>query len=188
MRTQRAWRTLPGIAMKNKILHFNDQIYLTCIWTSGISVLIMSLIVPWGIFTRYVLGTGSPWPEPVAVMLMVVFTFFGASAAYRAQGHIAVAMVTERLPKKLQRPLASLIDVLMLIVSLFTLVYGTKLCLETMHQSIGQLPWMPVGVTYLPVPLGGLTTVIFVLERLAFGPQGLREVVTFDHEKKEQAA
>ena len=172
--------------MKNKILHFNDILYLTCIWASGISVLIMTLIVPWGIFARYVLGTGSPWPEPVAVMLMVVFTFFGASAAYRARGHIAVAMVTERLPKNVQRPLAILIEVLMLIVALFTLVYGTKLCVETMGQVIGQLPWMPVGVTYLPVPLGGLTTLIFVLEHMVFGPQGNRAVVTFDHEKKEE--
>lgn len=173
--------------MKNKILHFNDLVYLTCIWASGISVLIMSLIVPWGIFARYVLGTGSPWPEPVSVMLMVVFTFFGASAAYRAQSHIAVAMVTERLPKKLQPKLASLIDVLMLLVALFTLVYGTKLCMETMSQSIGQLPWMPVGVTYLPVPLGGLTTLIFVLEDMFLGQQSHRAVVTFDHAKKEEA-
>ena len=172
--------------MKNKILRFNDGLYLVCIWASGLSVLTMSLIVPWGIFARYVLGTGSPWPEPVAVMLMVVFTFFGASAAYRAQGHIAVAMVTERLPKKMRPVLASLINVLMLIVALFTLAYGSKLCLETMNQSIGQLPWMPVGVTYLPVPLGGLTTLIFVLEHIIFGQQSKRAVVTFDHEKKEE--
>lgn len=173
--------------MKNTILRFNDQVYLACIWISGLSVLIMSLIVPWGIFTRYVLGTGSPWPEPVAVMLMVVFTFFGASAAYRARAHIAVAMVTERLPKKMQPVLASVIDVLMLIVALFTLVYGAKLCLETMNQVIGQLPWMPVGVTYLPVPLGGLTTLLFVLEHMIYGQQGDRAVVTFDHEKKVEA-
>ena len=44
----------------------------------------MSLIIPWGVFTRYVLGTGSQWPEPIAIMLMVVFTFLGAAAAYRA--------------------------------------------------------------------------------------------------------
>lgn len=174
--------------MKNTILQINDRIYLVCIWASGLSVLTMSLIVPWGIFARYVLGTGSPWPEPVAVMLMVVFTFFGASAAYRAGAHIAVAMLTERLPKAFQPILATAMSVLMLVVALFMTVYGAKLCLETMNQSIGQLPWMPVGVTYLPVPLGGLTTVIFVLEHLVFGSQAKREVVTFDHEKKEQAA
>jgi TRAP-type C4-dicarboxylate transport system permease small subunit len=30
------------------------------------------------VFTRYVLGTGSQWPEPIAILLMVVFTFIGA--------------------------------------------------------------------------------------------------------------
>ena len=169
--------------MKNKLLYYSDQLYLACIWISGLSVIAMSLIIPWGIFTRYVLGTGSQWPEPIAIVLMVVFTFFGASAAYRARAHIAVAMVTERLPKPVQRVLAKVIDVLMLIVAVFVTFYGTKLCLETWGQTVGQLPWMPVGATYLPVPLGGLTTVVFVLENIVFGQQGDRAVVTFDHEK-----
>lgn len=173
--------------MKNKLLHHCDQLYLVCIWISGLSVIAMSLIIPWGIFARYVLGTGSQWPEPIAIVLMVVFTFFGASAAYRARAHIAVAMVTERLPKPMQRALANVIDMLMLIVAVFVTYYGAKLCMETWGQTVGQLPWMPVGATYLPVPLGGLTTLIFVLEHMVFGQQGARAVVTFDH-VKEQAA
>lgn len=171
--------------MKNTILLINDQIYRACIWISGLSILVMSLIVPWGIFTRYVLGTGSGWPEPIATMLMIVFTFFGASATYRAHGHIAVAMLTERLPQVPQKLLALAMEGLMLLVSVFMVWSGAKLCLETMNQVIGQLPWLPVGVTYLPVPLGGLTTLIFVLERLAFGTQKERAIVTIDHDKKE---
>jgi len=169
--------------MKHKILHYNDTLYLVCIWISGVSVIAMSLIIPWGIFARYVLGTGSQWPEPIAIVLMVVFTFFGASAAYRARAHIAVAMVTERLPASLQHRLASVIDLLMLIVAVFVTFYGAKLCMETWGQTVGQLPWMPVGATYLPVPLGGLTTLVFVLEHILFGQQGERAVVTFDHVK-----
>ena len=44
-----------------------DGIYSTCIWTAGVSIVLMSLIIPWGVFTRYVLGTGSQWPEPIAI-------------------------------------------------------------------------------------------------------------------------
>ena len=55
----------------------------------------MSLIIPWGVFTRYVLGTGSQWPEPIAILLMMVFTFVGAAASYRAGAHIAVDMFTD---------------------------------------------------------------------------------------------
>ena len=64
--------------MKNSVLKFCDALYLACIWVAGISIFVMSLIIPWGIFTRYVLGTGSQWPEPIAILLMVIFTFFGA--------------------------------------------------------------------------------------------------------------
>ena len=80
-----------------------DALYLSCIWLAGTAIALMSLIIPWGVFTRYVLGTGSQWPEPVAILLMMVFTFFGAAAAYRANGHIAVTMLTDVLSEPLQR-------------------------------------------------------------------------------------
>ena len=169
--------------MKQLTHRFCDWLYLACIWIAGISIFVMSLIIPWGIFTRYVLGTGSQWPEPIATLLMVVFTFLGAAAGYRANGHIAVAMVTERLPTAVQPVLARAMDVLMLFIAIFMTWYGAKLCMETWNQSIGQLPWMPVGVTYLPVPIGGAITALFVLERLVFGYQHHRDVVTYDHEK-----
>jgi TRAP-type C4-dicarboxylate transport system permease small subunit len=174
--------------MKNNILRFNDIVYLACIWISGASIFIMSLIIPWGIFTRYVLGTGSQWPEPISILLMVVFTFFGAAAAYRAGSHIAVAMVTDRLPPGLKRPLAGVVHLVMLVVALFMTAYGAKLCMGTWGQTIGEIPWMPVGASYLPVPLGGLVTAIFILEHMTLGSQATRDVVTFDHEKIEAGA
>ena len=67
--------------MKNTVLRLNDMLYRVCIGIAGLSVLTMTLIIPWGIFARYVLGSGSSWPEPVAILLMVVFTFFGAAAS-----------------------------------------------------------------------------------------------------------
>lgn len=175
--------------MKNAILSFNDRLYETCIWISGASILVMSLIIPWGIFTRYVLGTGSRWPEPISILLMVVFTFFGAAAAYRAGAHIAVAMVTDRLPGATRPMAAGLVRLLMLVVSAFMVVYGAKLCMETWRQNIGEIPWMPVGATYLPVPLGGLITLIFVLEHMFIGSQAQRAIVTYDHaDTREEAA
>lgn len=164
-------------------VRFADQVYLACMWVSGISVAVMSVIIPWGIFTRYVLGTGSQWPEPIAIQLMVLFTFLGAAVSYRAGAHIAVGMVTDRLPPAAQRICRGLVHVLMLAVSLFAIVYGMRLVLETWNQVIGQLPWMPVGLTYLPVPLGGLATALFVIEYMVYGSQHHREVVTYDHEK-----
>jgi TRAP-type C4-dicarboxylate transport system permease small subunit len=167
--------------MKPAFLRFNDAVYLACIWISGLSIAVMSLIIPWGIFTRYVLGTGSQWPEPIAILLMVVFTFLGAGAG----AHIAVGMLTERLPPGLRAILAKLVTLLMGAVAAFMSWYGIQLCIALWGQGISELPWLPVGATYLPVPIGGAVTLLFVIEFLLFGSQAKRDVVTYDHETME---
>lgn len=157
-----------------------DRLYLAAIWLAGIAILLMSLIIPWGVFTRYVLGRGSQWPEPIAILFMMVFTFVGTAAAYRAGGHIAVTLFTDRLPAALQRSAARLVDLLMAVACLFVAWYGTRLVVETMNQSIGELPWLPVGVTYAAIPLGAAMTLAFVIERIVFGAQTQRAVVRFE--------
>ncbi|RZJ02361.1 MAG: TRAP transporter small permease [Rubrivivax sp.] len=165
-----------------------DLLYLACIWVAGLSIFVMSLIIPVGVVCRYVFGFGAQWPEPIAILLMVVFTFIGSAAAYRAGSHIAVAMLTDRLPPALRGLAAHAVNGLMLAVSLFMLWYGSKLSIETMGQSLAALPAIPVGLTYVPVPLGGLLTLLFVIERIAFGAQHARAVVTFDHQVEEAEA
>ncbi|WP_411883644.1 TRAP transporter small permease [Polaromonas sp. YR568] len=168
--------------MKHSLHAVLDGLYLACIWVAGMAILGMSLIIPVGVFARYVLGFGAQWPEPIAILLMVVFTFIGAAAAYRAGAHIAVAMMTDRLPPLWQGVCRWAVDLLMIAICLFMIVYGGKLCLETMGQTLADLPWLPVGISYLPVPLGGLITLLFVLEQLAFGVQHDRAIVCFDHQ------
>lgn len=173
--------------MQEAIRRALDAVYLACIWTAGTCIVLMSLIIPWGIFTRYVLGSGSQWPEPISILMMVVFTFFGAAAAYRAGAHIAVAMVTDRLPDGLRKPLRGVVHLLMLAVSLFVVAYGTRLCIGTWNQSIPELTWLPVGLTYAPIPIGGLVTALFVLEHVVLGDASRRPVVTFDWMPQEAA-
>lgn len=178
----------PRVTVNQKIPKLLDSVYLACIWVAGMSIAAMSLIIPWGVFARYVLGTGSHWPEPVAVLLMVSFTFIGAAAAYRAGAHIAVGMLTDRLPPQARWVCEKLVDLLMVAICLFVVIWGGKLSLETMNQSLPDLPWMPVGLTYLPLPLGSLLTLVFVLEKALLGTQQDRAVVRFDHEAGEVPA
>lgn len=162
-----------------------DRLYLASIWSAGTAIFFMTLIIPWGVFTRYVLGTGSQWPEPIAILLMMVFTFIGAACAYRAGGHIAVTMLTDRLPAGARRALEVVVDLLMVAVCLFVAYYGTRLCVQTWGQSISELDWLPVGLTYAPLPLGSAITLLFVLERIVFGVQSERAVVRFEEQPLE---
>ena len=174
--------------MKNLLLSINDRIYMACIWVAGLSVLTISLIIPWGVFARYILGTGSSWPEPTAILLMMVFTFIGAAASYRAGAHMAVAMVTDRLNPNMRRTMSIVSQVLMGIICLFMTIWGTKLCLSTWNQFMSAMPTLRVGITYMPIPVGGALTLIFVVEKLLLGAQSNRRVVRFDLVEESEGA
>ncbi|MET1078025.1 MAG: TRAP transporter small permease [Pseudomonas sp.] len=174
--------------MRSTLLQFNDRLYMACIWVAGLAVLTMTLIIPWGIFARYVLGTGSSWPEPTAILLMVVFTFIGAAASYRAGAHMAVAMVTDRMPPPLKASAAILVQLLMAVICLFMTIKGYSLCKATWGQYMSAMPTLRVGLTYAPIPLGGLLTLVFVLEKLFLGDQSNRRVVRFDLVEENEGA
>ncbi len=154
-----------------------DMLYRMCIWISGISLFIMTIVIPIGVFNRYVLGHGSMWPEPLAIQCMIIFTFFGAAAGYRAGAHIAVTMITDRIPPELQKFFSQLVDILMIALAIFVARYGFSLCVVTWDQYIAEFPVLRVGLTYLPLPLGSVITVLFVIERIVFGPQYQRKIV-----------
>lgn len=164
-----------------------DKVYLACIWLAGLALVTMALIIPWAVFTRYVLGRAASWPEPVAIICMMVFTFLGAAASYRAGAHIAVTVLTDRIPAAFKPVLARVVDLLMLATCAFILIQGVELCQITWQQTMPDLPGMRVGLTYASLPLGALLTMLFVIERLMFGSQAQREVCTYDQEKKQEA-
>ena len=147
-----------------------DLLYAMCVVIAGTALVLISAVIPWAVYTRYVLNRAASWPEPMAVLLMIVLTFFGAAACYRVGLHMRVSFFVSLLPERLQRAGALLVELLMGLVALFMVDWGIKLVAATWHNSIADFPDLSVGVTYLPIPLGGAVLLLFIIERLAIGP------------------
>ncbi|MEG1210774.1 MAG: TRAP transporter small permease [Leclercia sp.] len=163
--------------MSERYLKWMDRLYLLAMAVAGISLLVMTIVIPIGIFSRYVLNRGESWPEPVAIICMVTFTFIGAAVGYRAGSHIAVNMLTDRLPDALKALCAKAVDVLMLLISLIIFWYSYLLCVELWEQPVAEFPILTSGESYLPLPVGSAILIMFVVERLLFGSQENRPVV-----------
>ena len=142
---------------------------MACVMIAGGAMVLIALIVPWGVFTRYVLNSASSWPEPAAILLSIVLTFFGAAACYRIRLHMRVSFVRDHMPPLMQKAADLLSELLMAMVGVFMIVWGSKLCETTWHQSIDAFPALSVGLTYTPIPLGGICLVLFVIEHLTVG-------------------
>lgn len=147
-----------------------DTLYLLCVVVAGSALVLISAVIPWGVFTRYVLNSAASWPEPMAVLLTIVLTFFGAAACYRIGMHVSVLVARDALPPLLRRMAELLAEGMMALVSLFMVIWGMKLVETTWYQSIADFPALSVGVTYLPIPIGGVITLLFVIERVTIGP------------------
>jgi TRAP-type C4-dicarboxylate transport system permease small subunit len=146
-----------------------DGLYQVCVMVAGGAMVLISLIVPWGVFTRYGLNSASSWPEPAAILLSIVLTFFGAAACYRVRLHMRVSFVRDHMPPLLARASDIVAELLMAMVGVYMIVWGARLCETTWHQSIDAFPALSVGVTYLPIPLGGFCLLLFVIEHLLIG-------------------
>ena len=146
-----------------------EMLYLACIVVSATSLVLITLVIPYGVFMRYVMKSAASWPEPFAVLAMVLFSFVGGAAAYRANVHICVQMLTNAVSPAIRGWMAKLADLGMIATALFMLYFGAQLVKVTMGQTIAEFPSLSVGITYLPIPLGGLFTLLFILERLWIG-------------------
>ncbi len=155
--------------MKARYAQAMEAIYVACICLSGASLVVITLIIPYGVFMRYVLNAAASWPEPAAVLLMIVFSFIGGAAVYRANVHIAVQALLDAVPSGSRRVLRHLVNLCMALTALFMLIWGLQLVRTTWYQVISEFPALSVGVTYLPLPVGGLLTLLFIVERVWVG-------------------
>jgi|SRR5580658_1793187 TRAP-type C4-dicarboxylate transport system permease small subunit len=146
-----------------------DALYLICVIVGCVALVLISAVIPWAVFTRYVLNSAASWPEPLAVLLTIVLTFIGAAAAYRLNLHMNVGYFANQTPPQFRKALDLLVQLLMALIALFMIYWGALLVEVTWHNTIADFPFLSVGVTYLPIPIGGVCLLLFIIERVWLG-------------------
>jgi TRAP-type C4-dicarboxylate transport system permease small subunit len=146
-----------------------EALYIACIVISGLAMVAITIMIPVGVFFRYVLNAALSWPEPASTVMMVAFSFLGGAAVYRAKVHVAVEALLKAVPPFTRRLMLWGVDLCMATIALFMLGYGWQLCIVTWPNTIAEFPWLSVGITYLPIPAAGALTLLFLLERVWLG-------------------
>ena len=79
--------------MKTHYIRVMDALHRACVFAAGACLVVITLIIPYGVFCRYVLNSAASWPEPMAVLLMIVMSFLSAVVCYREYLHIGVGVL-----------------------------------------------------------------------------------------------
>ena len=95
---------------------------LVCDTVLGILVLVTFS----GVIFRYLLNRPLEWLEEVQMMAIVWVVFLGAGAAFRECGHVAVEILVEMFPQKVQKILHILVSVLIVTVLAFLTVLSAR--------------------------------------------------------------
>jgi TRAP-type C4-dicarboxylate transport system permease small subunit len=146
-----------------------ERLYIVCVVMSGVALVAITLIIPLGVFMRYVMNSPLAWPEPAAVIMMVMFSFLGGAAVFRANVHIAVEALLNAVSPAVLKWMLWGVEACMAATALFMLGYGTQLCIATRHSTMAEFPAVSQGLVYLPIPVAGLLTLLFVIERVWVG-------------------
>jgi TRAP-type C4-dicarboxylate transport system permease small subunit len=121
------------------------------------------------VFMRYVMNNPLSWPEPAAVVMMVMFSFVGGAAVYRANAQIAVDALMRAVDAGLRSAIAWTVHLCMTLIAAFMLGYGVHLCVITWQNTMAEFPALSVGIVYMPIPVAGALTLLFILEKVWLG-------------------
>jgi TRAP-type C4-dicarboxylate transport system permease small subunit len=154
---------------KRRYAQFMEWLYLACVVLSGTALVAITLIIPLGVFMRYAMNNPLSWPEPAAVIMMVMFSFLGGAAVYRANVHIAVEALLNAVKPGVRRAMLWAVDACMGATALFMFGYGIQLCRVTQYSTMAEFPSLSQAVVYLPIPIAGLLTLLFLIERVWVG-------------------
>ena len=138
---------------------------------AALGLVVMTAVIGWQVFARYVLGDAPAWAEAASLALMVWFILLAAAVGVREQFHIGMTAATNAMPPAVAR----IVRVLSLIVvGAFGAAmgwWGGELAARTWDIEIATLG-ISRGFAYLPLPIAGWLIVFFSIEHLIAEARG----------------
>ncbi|WP_271077283.1 TRAP transporter small permease [Aurantiacibacter sp. MUD61] len=128
-------------------------------------LVLMTAVISWQVFGRFILEASPSWSEQTAMLLMIWYVFLAAAAGVWERFHIRIELLERSLSPQGMKRLRIGIHLLIAVFGLIFLIYGAMLAWEVRVHVIPSL-----GISrlfaYLPIPFAGLLMALFSLARI----------------------
>lgn len=128
-------------------------------------LVLMTLIVGWQVFGRFVLNSSPSWSEQSALTLMIWYVALAAAAGVREGFHIRIAAAENAAGPRVRHVMRIVSDLIVAACGLAMLIWGGELVARTWTHDIPSLG-VPRGLAYAGLPIAGALIVLFSLERV----------------------
>ena len=121
---------------------------------------IMTLLVLYQVFTRYILNSPAAFTEELVRYFLIWTSFIGAAYAFITREHMCLILIRNSLSPSGKRILMTLIDILILVFSIFVItIGGFKLALSA-QKVFSALLGIPRSLVYSMAPISGLFIIL----------------------------
>jgi TRAP-type C4-dicarboxylate transport system permease small subunit len=162
------------------------KLSLFALFTAGAGLVLMTVMVAWGVFGRYVLNDTPIWVEAGSLFLMSWFILLGAAVGVRESDHLGFEVGLALSPPPLRAALVLFGEGLVLLFGLAMAIYGSQLAIGTWSD---RMPIIGIsrGWDYVPIAAGGALIALFALEKMLLFVTGLKQAsLGFAHFGSEQ--
>lgn len=142
-----------------------DLICTLSLWISGTAMVVLTVIFGWLVWGRYVLNATPTWVEQVALLLVALIGFLGASTGVHERSHLGVSFFRDIAPRPLQRLMDLMAYLVMaafgavMMVQTYALVlfkWGNEIPLINLPEGLRAVPLMVCGALCLGYSIGHL--------------------------------
>ncbi len=149
----------------------NRHLCNAALWASAGGLVLMTAVIGWQVWGRYVLNDTPNWSERLSLFLMIWYILLAAAVGVRERLHIGLLFFKEALPERTRRLVDLLVHLLVAAFGAAMIWYGGEMAASTWSHVIPTLG-LSVGLGYLPFPLAGTLILLFSLEHLAADLRG----------------
>lgn len=132
---------------------------------SAAGLILMTLIIGWQVFGRYVLNASPAWSETTALLLMLYYIMLAAAVGVYENFHLGLKILLDSVSPKVRRGLEVINNSLVMLFGIAMLINGVQLAQFTADHIIPTLN-ISRAFAYWPFAAAGLLISIFALERL----------------------
>ncbi|MCI6886872.1 MAG: TRAP transporter small permease [Lachnospiraceae bacterium] len=117
---------------------------------------VMTLLVLYQVFTRYVLNSPAAFTEELVRYFLIWTGFIGAAYAFITREHMCLVLLRDKLNPASKRILMTLIDVLILVFAIFVITIGGFKLAMSAEKVFSALLGIPRSLVYAMAPISGL--------------------------------
>ena len=135
--------------MKAIFARFTQELARIAIVISTAGLVLMTFIIGWQVFARYVLNASPAWSESAALLLMLYYIMLAAAVGVYENFHLGLKVLLDAVPT----PIRTILEV---INNSLIIIFGMAMLVNGISRSFA----------YWPFAAAGLFISIFALERL----------------------